>query len=147
LKDLEEDGQRFRARVVRAVLDIDDTMKKDAQYMKFICEVPYSKVDEMYTYNEIRDHTEKDKDDIENDTEQLYKFRRFIAHQGPLRSSNKDYKGSRYNVLVEWETGETTYEPLDLIASDDPVTCAQYAKQHGPLDTEGWKQFLHIASD
>jgi hypothetical protein len=48
----------------------------------------------MYTYNEILDHIEKDKDDIENDTEQLYKFRRITAHQGPLRSSDKDYEGS-----------------------------------------------------
>jgi hypothetical protein len=101
----------------------------------------------MYTYNEILDFIERDKNDIESDTEQLYKFRRITAHQGPLRTSDKDYKGSRYNVLVEWETGETTYEPLDLIASDDPVTCAQYAKQHGLLDTEGWKRFRRIASD
>jgi hypothetical protein len=39
------------------------------------------------------------------------------------------------------------YDPLDLIASDDPVTCAQYAKQHGMLDLEGWKRFRCIASD
>jgi hypothetical protein len=75
-------------------------MKKDHQYMKFICEIPSSKVDEMYTYNEIFDHIEKDKDDIENDTEQLYKFRSITTHQGPLHSSDKDYKGSWYNVLV-----------------------------------------------
>jgi hypothetical protein len=105
LKDSEEDGQRFQARVVRAVLDNEDIIKKDARYMKFICEVPNSKVDKMYTYNEILDHVEKDKYDINNYTEQLYKFRHITAHQGPLRSSDKDYKGSRYNVLVEWNTG------------------------------------------
>jgi hypothetical protein len=54
----------------------------------------------MFMYTEILDHFEKDKGDIENDTEQLYKFRRITANQGPLRSSDKDYKGSRYNVLV-----------------------------------------------
>ena len=48
--------------------------------------------------------------------------------------------------MVEWETGETTYEPLELIASNDAVTCAQYAKQHGLLDTEGWKRFRRIAN-
>jgi hypothetical protein len=31
-----------------------------------------------------------------------------------------DYKGSTYNVFVAWETGDSTYEPLDLIARDDP---------------------------
>jgi hypothetical protein len=30
-----------------------------------------------------------------------------------------DNKGSTYNVLVTWVTGASTYEPLDLIASDD----------------------------
>jgi hypothetical protein len=122
-------------------------MKNDVRYMKFICKVPNSKVDEMYTYNKILDHIEKDKDDIKNDTEQLCKFRHITAHQGPLCSSNKDYKGSQYKVLVEWETGETMYEPLDLIASYDHVTCAQDAKQHGLFDTEGWKRFRRIASD
>jgi hypothetical protein len=34
----------------------------------------------------------------------------------------KDYKGSTYNVLLAWETGESTYEPLDFIASDDSTT-------------------------
>ena len=35
---------------------------------------------------------------------------------------------SKYNVQVEWETGEITFEPLSIIAADDPVTCAAYAK-------------------
>jgi hypothetical protein len=47
--------------------------------------------------------------------------------------------------MVEWETGETTYAPLDLIASDYPVTCAEYAMKHGLLDTPGWKRFNRYA--
>jgi hypothetical protein len=55
----------------------------------------------------------------------------------------KDYKGSTYNVLVAWETGESTYEPFNLIASDDPVTCAEYALKHNLLDEPRWKRFRH----
>ena len=147
LKDSEEDGQRFRARVVRAIIDKDNKLKQGSEYVKFVCEVPNSNVDEIFTYNEILDRIEKESNDMDNDTEQLFKFRRISAHQGPLRSSDKDYKGSRYNVLIDWETGETTYEPLDLIASDDPVSCAEYAKEHGLLDTEGWKRFRRYANN
>jgi hypothetical protein len=47
--------------------------------------------------------------------------------------------------MVEWENGETTMEPLSVIAADDPVTCAIYAKEHDLLDTEGWKCFRNTA--
>ena len=40
--------------------------------------------------------------------------------------------------MVEWETGEITDEPLSLIAADDPVTCAEYAKKHDLLPLDGW---------
>jgi uncharacterized pyridoxamine 5'-phosphate oxidase family protein len=71
----------------------------------------------------------------------VWKSRRILAHQGPLRPENIDYKGSIYNVMVEWETGDTTYEPLQVFAADDPVTCAIYAKDKNLLDQPGWKQF------
>jgi hypothetical protein len=47
-------------------------------------------------------------------------------------------------VQVEWENGAVTFEPLSLMAADDPVSCAIYAKQHGLLDTPGWKQFKKL---
>jgi hypothetical protein len=53
----------------------------------------------------------------------------------------KDYKGSTSNMLVAWETGESTYEPLDFIASDDPIKCAEYSLKHNLLDEPGWKHF------
>jgi hypothetical protein len=73
---------------------------------------------------------------MESDTKQLFKFHHIAAHQGLLC-----WKGSSYNVVVEWETGETTYEPLNTIAANDPVPCAEYAKENNLLDTDGWKQF------
>ena len=47
--------------------------------------------------------------------------------------------------MIEWETGEITAEPLSIIAADDPVTCAIYAKQHNLLEFDGWKRFKGIA--
>ena len=88
---------------------------------------------------------EKEKNELENNAEQLWKFRRIMAHQGPLHPTDKDWKGSTYNVLIEWETGESTYEPLDMIASNDPITCAEYARDQGLLNTPGWKRFKRIS--
>ena len=67
------------------------------------------------------------------------------GHRGPLSENDQDYKGCKWNILVEWETGEVTYEPLHLIAIDDPVTCAVYAKNNGLHNTTGLKIFKSIA--
>ena len=48
-------------------------------------------------------------------------------------------------VMVEWESGEVTYEPLILISKDDPITCAVYAKKHDLLDTTRWKHLKRYA--
>ena len=53
-------------------------------------------------------------------------------------------KAANKNIMVEWETAETTEEPLSLIAADDPVTCATYAKKHDLLHSDGWKRLKHI---
>jgi hypothetical protein len=47
---------------------------------------------------------------------------------------------------VEWESGETTYTPLDMIGKDD-LTHAEYAQKMQLLDTPGWKRFCHIAKN
>ena len=54
--------------------------------------------------------------DAEEDPDSLFKFRDIVAHQGPLESTDPNHKGSKYNVLVEWESGEVTCEPLTLIS-------------------------------
>ena len=62
-----------------------------------------------------------------------------------LLASDPDWKGSKYNVQVEWETGEITFEPLSIIAADDPVTCAAYAKENNLLALEIWCRFRNLA--
>ena len=62
-----------------------------------------------------------------------------------MLASDLDWKGSKYNVQVEWETGEITFEPLSIIAADDPVTCAAYAKENDLLALGGWHRFRNPA--
>ena len=53
-----------------------------------------------------------------------------LENQGPLLAIDPDWKGSKYNVQVEWKTGEISFEPLSIIPADDRVTCAAYAKEN-----------------
>ena len=75
----------------------------------------------------------------------FFKFRSIIGHQGPLAAKDPDCKGSKYNLQVEWETGEITFEPLSIIAADDPVICAAHAKENDLLALEGWCRFRNLA--
>ena len=96
--------------------------------------------EDIVAYNDILEYITLDT----TSEEPFWKFKRIIAHQGLLTSTHADYKGSRYNVMVEWETGRPQQNPC-LLAVDAPIVCALYAKENGLLNTEGWKQFKSIA--
>ena len=80
-----------------------------------------------------------------NGDESLYKFRAITDHRGPLHKEDHNYNGSFYNVMVEWEIQEITEEPLSIIAYDDPVSVAAYAKEHNLLHLPEWNKLKHIA--
>ena len=76
--------------------------------------------------------------------QELYKFRTINGHEGPFKETDPNWKGSKYNVHIEWETGEITFEPLSVIAAHDPITCAAYAKEKNLYNLDGWKRFRHL---
>ena len=100
--------------------------------------------EEILTYNEILEYITKNEEQDE-DQAIVWKFKRIAGHLGPLNKGDPGYNGSKFNVLVEWETGDSTYEPLDVIAAEDPVTCAIHAKEKGLHNEPGWQCFKSIA--
>ena len=82
------------------------------------------------TSNQFMDHLEAPSNEDNEISDDLYKFRALISHQGPLKTTDPNWKGCKYKVSVEWENGEKTYEPLSVLSADDPVTCDTYAKKN-----------------
>ena len=68
-----------------------------------------------------------------------------LATRGPSRQVIAISKGCKYNVIVDWKTGEKTYEPLPVLAADDPATCATDAKENDLLHVDCWKSFRNLA--
>ena len=135
----EDNGERHMAKII----DIDDH-GQPLEDIKFKLKINKDQAEEIMSYNQLMDYIQKGTD-AEEDPDSLFKFRDIVAHQGPLESTDPNHKGSKYNVTVEWESGEVTYEPLTLISKDDPITCAVYAKKHDLLDTTGWKHLKRYA--
>jgi hypothetical protein len=99
-------------------------------------------LDELVAYNQVLEALESD---LLDPNEQLWSFKDIIAHEGPLTRDSSSYKGSSYNVLIAWEDGSRTFEPLKTIAADNPAVCAVYAERAKLLDTNGWKQVRRLA--
>ena len=143
LKQPTEDGERLRARIVRKVIEMENNKEK----IKFLVSLPDQDQDEILSYNEIIDIIADQYDEEQNNPEKVWLFKAITAHEGPLSSRHPNYKGAKYNVLVQWEDGSVTREPLDIFAKDDPVSCAKYAKDNNLLDEPGWKRFRHLAKN
>ena len=141
LKDTEADGQKHRLKIVKLIEDHVQDVADNPTRIKFICKsVDSDMAEEVITYNQMLDFIMRDEN-----TEVVWKFKRIVSHQGPLKPEHPDHKGSSYNVMIEWENGETTSEPLKMVAADDPVTCAIYARENNLLNVPGWKQFKALA--
>ena len=141
-----DNGERLRAKVTRiAVEDIEKVDGERIQNISYILGIENGKVEELISYNQLVDHLEAAAKEANEISNHLYKFRALTGHQRPLKPIDSNWKGSQFNVLVEWETGEKTYEPLSNLAADDPVTCVTYAKENDLLHIEGWKRSIILA--
>ena len=128
----EEYGEKHRAKVTRQVVEIiDQDNGQRVENINFILDIGNGKVEELISYNQLLEHLENAQDHDMCMDQELYRFRAIIGHQGPLLTSDPDWKGSKYNVQVEWETGEITFEPLSITAD--------------LLALEGWHRFRNLA--
>jgi hypothetical protein len=138
-----DDGQSYRATVVRKIQDHD---AENHANIKFLVELGDGAFDEIIAYGTLCDCIEDLEDEDISSEHKSWTFTDVIGHQGPLRKSHKDWKGSLYNVLLLWDDGSETYEPLEMVIQDDPVTLASYALKHDLLGRPGWKKLKAIAT-
>ena len=138
-------GERHRASIKQEVIEVSDKLDEDQNTMvdniNFLLDVGQERSQAIISYNQVLNYLKK----ANQVAESLYRFRAITGHQGPLKRNDPNYNDSLYNVMVEWETVEVTEEPLSIIAQDDPVTCAAYAKEHNQLHLPRQSKLKHIA--
>ena len=90
-------------------------------------------IEVIFACNELLDH-------INNSTEDdliEWKYKKISARKGPLHQSHPNHNGSPCNLQMEWENGEITSEALSIIAANNPVLCAIYARDNDLLEKLG----------
>ena len=124
-----DNGERLWAEVTRKVVeDIEQADGERVQKLSFILGIGNGKSEEIISYSKLVDHLEAAANEDNEISDDLYKVRALIGHQEPLKPTYPNWKGCKYHVLVEWETGEKTYEPLSVLAADDPCDMCHVCK-------------------
>jgi hypothetical protein len=133
MMDKQSDGKNPRDTIIHLLEDHESSLEDNPTRIKFRVSVNTDQQEDIIKYNKILEYITKDKE-----SDITWKFRRIISRKGPTR-------GSQYDLLIEWENGEISKEPLKIIAADNPVTCAIYARENSLFKQPGWKHFRHIA--
>ncbi len=78
----------------------ENDLKMSDDHHKFRISVNDNEHEEIITYNELMDFITKNGEN--EDIVWKFKFKCIIGHQGPLIYTDPNYKGSKYNVLIEY---------------------------------------------
>ena len=106
----QDSHDKTRAAVTKKIEELDQDSAKRGKHIKFLLKLNNDEdVEQVITYNQLLDYLEKDESQLMEDA--YWSIKDIIAHQGPLTKEDPHYKWSSYNVMIEWDTGETTYDP------------------------------------
>jgi hypothetical protein len=97
LKAPRKDGQRFRCKIVEAIIKNEGDLEKEPALIKFRCSVNNDEYKEIVTYNDIVNHIERQEGGLDVDSK--WKVKRISAHEAPLVATDKSHNGSAYNVF------------------------------------------------
>ena len=97
LLPLDENGERKRATI----------SEHDKDQLRFKLKIDGDQLDDLISYHQLMEYLE-DKTDTGPLEDGFYRFKCIKDHKGPYTSSDPEYNGSSYNLLIEWEPGEQT---------------------------------------
>ena len=130
-----EDGTRDRATVLDyeyvdgATGEVDpldkyyDGLEKESRRINFKVKVGGTGLEKFIEWSDMCEFVEEQ---IQNE-DTTWNFRKIVGHKRNLQSREKP------QILVLWESGEITYEPIDEFYKDEPHLLAEYALKKGVL--------------
>ena len=99
---MDKKWERKRATISDHINSICQGQVSREDQLRFKLIIDGDQLDDLISYNQLMEYVE------DNTDTGLYKFKCIKDHRGPYTSSDPQYIGSSYNVLIEWETGEMT---------------------------------------
>ena len=126
----EDDRQRFRAKIIdyeelsKKMQEFESDLDREPTRVRFKIEVGDEKFEDYVEWDELCDFIEEQVAN-ENGT---WNFRKICGHKKDLKARETP------EVLIQWESGEITFEPITSIYDADPYLLAEYALDNDLLD-------------
>ena len=98
------DGELATAKIIKEITDRDSRLADQPECKCLLDSVNNDEFQEVVTYKETLDHIAQQEET--NKPMDLWRFQCILGNQGLLKSTDKDYIGSPYNVQVEWVNGD-----------------------------------------
>ena len=121
-----------------------DCDAENHQQIKFLLSLGDGQFEEIISYNQLSNLVNGSMATKESGQHD-FTYSGIINHQGPIKKNDQKYKGSSYNVLVDWDDHTQMWEPINIMSKQDPITLARYAHDNGLLNKPGWKFLRHTA--
>ena len=84
-----DNGERLMAKATRKVVqDIEQADGERVQKLSFILGIGNGKLEQIISYNQLVDHLEAAANDDNEPSDDLFKFKALIGHQGPLKPTD-----------------------------------------------------------
>ena len=110
LLPMNENGER--ATISEHVKDFCQEQVSREDQLRSMLKIDRDQLDDLSSYNQLMEYLEA-KTDTGPLEDGLYRFQCIKDHKGPYTPSDPEYNGSSYNLLIEWETGEQTWDTKD----------------------------------
>ena len=130
LTNPQEDGQRFRAKILSyedlsaAMDEFHRDLENNKARGRFKVKVGGKAFEEYVEWDEMCDFIEEQNENEDG----TWNFRKIMGHKKDRKPKEKP------QVLIQWESGEITYNDIDLIYDADPYGLAEYARDHNLID-------------
>ena len=132
-----------RATIIKVYDDHKKVLANEPDMVKLRIKVNDEEYDELMAYDDFKNFIDER---FIND-EGIWTYKKIISHKGPLCKDDLDYMGSKYNVLIKWETGKRSWEATNILDMDDhKVDLTMYARDNNLLDLPGWRQYKRLAN-
>ena len=132
LMNVREDGTRSRAKIIDfdGNADIDpmdkyeSELERQPERIRFRVKVGDTETEEFVSWSDMCEFIEEQSQEEDG----TWRFRKIVGHKKDLQ------RGQKPELLIMWESGEITYEPIREIHKSDPYLVAEYARDAGVID-------------